>query len=160
MANLEDNSIWPDVEERIVDLIEAHHSSIVFTNSRRLAERLTARLNEIHAERAGVELGSHNPGVAGGAPAHLMGSGQTYGAEPVLARAHHGSVSKEQRAEIEQFRTEQVETRKQLRAVRHSLAEKIEGVGSMVKATNVFGVPALILVIGLFSIASRGRKKS
>ena len=35
MANLEDNSIWPDVEERIVDLIEAHHSSIVFTNSRR-----------------------------------------------------------------------------------------------------------------------------
>ncbi|MEC9324862.1 MAG: DEAD/DEAH box helicase, partial [Actinomycetota bacterium] len=101
MANLEDNSIWPDVEERIVDLIEAHHSSIVFTNSRRLAERLTARLNEIHAERAGVELGSHNPGVAGGAPAHLMGSGQTYGAEPVLARAHHGSVSKEARAEVE-----------------------------------------------------------
>ena len=101
MANLEDNSIWPDVEERIVDLIEAHRSSIVFTNSRRLAERLTARLNEIHAERAGVELGSHNPGVAGGAPAHLMGSGQTYGAEPVLARAHHGSVSKEARAEVE-----------------------------------------------------------
>ena len=56
MANLENNSIWPDVEERIVDLIEAHRSSIVFANSRRLAERLTARLNEIHAERAGVEL--------------------------------------------------------------------------------------------------------
>ncbi|MCB0950755.1 MAG: DEAD/DEAH box helicase, partial [Mycobacterium sp.] len=45
MANLENNSIWPDVEERVVDLIEAHNSSIVFTNSRRLAERLTARLN-------------------------------------------------------------------------------------------------------------------
>ena len=71
------NSIWPDVEERIVDLIEAHNSSIVFTNSRRLAERLTSRLNEIHAERTGVELGAHNPGVAGGAPAHVMGSGQT-----------------------------------------------------------------------------------
>lgn len=101
MANLEDNSIWPDVEERIVDLVEAHNSSIVFTNSRRLAERLTSRLNEIHAERAGIELGAHNPGVAGGAPAHIMGSGQTYGAEPVLARAHHGSVSKEARADVE-----------------------------------------------------------
>ena len=53
MANLENNSIWPDVEERIVDLIESHRSSIVFANSRRLAERLTARLNEIHAERVG-----------------------------------------------------------------------------------------------------------
>ncbi|GJF17126.1 DEAD/DEAH box helicase [Mycolicibacterium cyprinidarum] len=102
MANLENNSIWPDVEERIVDLIEGHNSSIVFTNSRRLAERLTARLNEIHAERTGVELGSANPKVAGGAPAHLMASGQTYGAEPVLARAHHGSVSKEARAEVEE----------------------------------------------------------
>ncbi|WP_349269618.1 DEAD/DEAH box helicase [Mycolicibacterium parafortuitum] len=101
MANLENNSIWPDVEERIVDLIEAHNSSIVFANSRRLAERLTARINEIHAERTGIELGTHNPGVAGGAPAHLMGSGQTFGAEPVLARAHHGSVSKEARADVE-----------------------------------------------------------
>ena len=44
-------SIWPHVEQRIVDLIEEHRSTIVFANSRRLAERLTARLNEIHAER-------------------------------------------------------------------------------------------------------------
>ncbi|WP_099020418.1 ATP-dependent helicase [Mycolicibacterium palauense] len=102
MANLENNSIWPDVEERIVDLVESHRSSIVFANSRRLAERLTARLNEIHAERLGAELGGHNPGVAGGAPAHIMASGQTHGAEPVLARAHHGSVSKEARAEVEE----------------------------------------------------------
>ncbi|WNG88912.1 ATP-dependent helicase [Mycobacterium sp. ITM-2016-00317] len=101
MASPDTQSIWPAVEERIVDLIEAHNSSIVFANSRRLAERLTARINEIHAERAGIELGAHNPGVAGGAPAHLMGSGQTFGAEPVLARAHHGSVSKEARADVE-----------------------------------------------------------
>ena len=45
-------SIWPHVEERVVDLIEQHRSTIVFANSRRLAERLTARLNEIAAERA------------------------------------------------------------------------------------------------------------
>jgi ATP-dependent helicase Lhr and Lhr-like helicase len=102
MANLESNTIWPDVEARIADLIEAHNSSIVFANSRRLAERLTSRLNEIHAERSGIALPTAgNPQVAGGAPAHLMGSGQTYGAEPVLARAHHGSVSKEQRAAVE-----------------------------------------------------------
>ena len=45
-------SIWPAVEERIVDLVEAHRSTIVFANSRRLAERLTNRLNEIAYERA------------------------------------------------------------------------------------------------------------
>jgi len=99
-------SIWPDVEARLVDLIEAHGSTIVFVNSRRLAERLTARLNEIHAERRGVELPAEssgfNRGVPGGAPAHIMGSGQTYGAETLLARAHHGSVSKEQRALVEE----------------------------------------------------------
>ncbi len=102
MANLENNSIWPDVEERIVDLIEAHRSSIVFANSRRLAERLTSRLNEIHAERIGAAPpAERNPGVAGGAPAYIMGSGQASGAAPLLARAHHGSVSKEQRAAVE-----------------------------------------------------------
>ena len=102
MANLEDNTIWPDVEQRIADLIEAHNSTIVFANSRRLAERLTSRLNEIHAERSGTELSPQsNPQVPGGPPAHIMASGQTYGAAPLLARAHHGSVSKEQRAAVE-----------------------------------------------------------
>ncbi len=56
MANLENGSIWPDVEAQLVDLVEAHNSTIVFANSRRLAERLTARLNEIHAERTGTEV--------------------------------------------------------------------------------------------------------
>ncbi|ORV98849.1 ATP-dependent helicase [Mycobacterium kyorinense] len=103
MTNLAERTIWPDVEARLVDLIEAHNSTIVFANSRRLAERLTARLNEIHAERCGVELdGAGNPQVAGGAPAQLLGSGQSYGAPAVLARAHHGSVSKEQRAAVEE----------------------------------------------------------
>jgi ATP-dependent Lhr-like helicase len=102
MANLENNTIWPDVEERIVDLIEAHNSSIVFANSRRLAERLTSRLNEIHADRCGLKLNpAHNTHVGGGAPAAIMASGQSYGAPTLLARAHHGSVSKEQRAQVE-----------------------------------------------------------
>ncbi len=89
-------SIWPHVEERIVDLIEQHHSTIVFANSRRLAERLTARLNEIAAERRGDAL--PDPSV----PAEMMAqSGTSAGAAGVLARAHHGSVSKEQRSLIE-----------------------------------------------------------
>ena len=45
-------SIWPHVEERVLDLIEQHRSTIVFANSRRLAERLCGRLNELAAERA------------------------------------------------------------------------------------------------------------
>jgi ATP-dependent Lhr-like helicase len=93
MANLENNTIWPDVENRIVDLIETHTSTIVFANSRRLAERLTGRINEIHAERSGVEL----PTPA----AQMLANNQIQGAEPLLARAHHGSVSKEQRAAVE-----------------------------------------------------------
>ncbi len=44
-------SLWPHVEARVLDLIEQHKSTIVFANSRRLAERLTARLNELAAER-------------------------------------------------------------------------------------------------------------
>ncbi|TFV58605.1 ATP-dependent helicase [Mycobacterium sp. PS03-16] len=102
MADLENNTIWPDVEEQIVDLIEAHNSSIVFANSRRLAERLTSRLNEIHAERLGVDTPvERNDQVGGGAPAQLMASGVSLGADLLLAKAHHGSVSKEQRAIVE-----------------------------------------------------------
>jgi ATP-dependent Lhr-like helicase len=91
-------SIWPHVEEHIVDLIEAHRSTIVFANSRRVAERLTARLNEIAAERAGADLPLEPE-----PPAQVMAqSGASRGAVDVIARAHHGSVSKEQRKLIEE----------------------------------------------------------
>jgi len=43
-------SIWPAIHPRILDLIRAHRSTIVFTNSRRLAERLAQRLNELAGE--------------------------------------------------------------------------------------------------------------
>ncbi|QKW09545.1 ATP-dependent helicase [Streptomyces sp. NA04227] len=91
-------SIWPHVEERIADLVQAHRSTIVFANSRRLAERLCNRLNEIAHERATGE-----PLEEAHAPAQLMGgSGAARGASAVIARAHHGSVSKEQRALVEE----------------------------------------------------------
>jgi len=90
-------SIWPHLEERVVDLITEHRSTIVFANSRRLAERLTARLNEIWLER---QIGEAFE--TGSAPAASMGqAGSAGGAPTILARAHHGSVSKEQRAIIE-----------------------------------------------------------
>ncbi|MBG6085163.1 ATP-dependent helicase [Zhihengliuella flava] len=100
-------SIWPHVEEKIVDLIEQNRSTIVFANSRRLAERLTGRLNEIHAERLAPTDDASNATPPDAppftrAPAELMAqAGQSSGTEPILARAHHGSVSKDERADIE-----------------------------------------------------------
>ncbi|MDX6198238.1 MAG: ATP-dependent helicase Lhr and Lhr-like helicase [Actinomycetota bacterium] len=105
------SSIWPAVEERIVDLIEAHRSTIVFCNSRRLAERLTSRINEIATERAYgvpeevVDL-TRPAGSSGVKPFPVAVAGQagigTPEGDVVIARAHHGSVSKEQRADIEE----------------------------------------------------------
>ncbi len=110
------SSIWPHVEERIVDLVARHRSTLVFANSRRLAERLTARLNELWDERLAAAADGSEPGgepvpgprhtaaaATGRTPAEIMAqSGSSQGAPPVLARAHHGSVSKEARAEIEE----------------------------------------------------------
>jgi ATP-dependent Lhr-like helicase len=63
-------SIWPSIHPRLLELIKAHRSTIVFTNSRRLAERLAQRLNELAGEE--------------------------------LVRAHHGSIAREQRLQIEE----------------------------------------------------------
>ena len=43
-------SIWPSIHPRLLELIRAHRSTIIFTNSRRLAERLAQRLNELAGE--------------------------------------------------------------------------------------------------------------
>ncbi|WP_433348398.1 ATP-dependent helicase [Micromonospora sp. CA-111912] len=116
-------SIWPAVEERVFSLVRAHRSTIVFTNSRRSAERLCARLNELAAEElaaaggsdtAGSDTrdsdtrdsgvgGSGASGSGGRPPAEVMAqSGAAAGAAPVIARAHHGSVSREERKHIEE----------------------------------------------------------
>jgi len=99
-------SIWPHVEERVLDLIEQHKSTIVFANSRRLAERLCGRLNELAAERAEAAfeaLALSGSGGGGRMPAEIMGQAGTAAGAPVeVARAHHGSVSRQERAEIEE----------------------------------------------------------
>ena len=43
-------SIWPAIHPRILELIRSHRSTLVFVNSRRLAERLAQRLNELAGE--------------------------------------------------------------------------------------------------------------
>ena len=64
------SSIWPQIHPRILELIRSHRSTIVFVNSRRLAERLALRLNELAGEE--------------------------------LVRAHHGSLAREERLQIEE----------------------------------------------------------
>ena len=86
------NSIWPHVEAQVLDAIERHRSTIVFANSRRLAERLCARLNELAAERA-AEKAEFSPETDHD---HEPAS------PPVVARAHHGSVSRAERSQIEE----------------------------------------------------------
>ena len=43
-------SIWPAIHPRLLELVHSHQSTLIFTNARRLAERLAARLNELHLE--------------------------------------------------------------------------------------------------------------
>lgn len=95
------NSIWTWVVPRILDLIEAHHSTICFVNSRRLAERLTAQLNELHAMRQGEPYAQFDM-PAGGTARSSASPGYDESSEvAIIARAHHGSVSKQRRLEIE-----------------------------------------------------------
>ena len=111
-------SIWPHLENAILDQVLAHRTTLVFVNSRGACERLTARLNEAYAARGGSEnVGEPEPRLASHAappsetqaPVHResweMGTAAhtepiPQGA-PVIARAHHGSVSKEQRLDVE-----------------------------------------------------------
>lgn len=89
-------SIWPSVEQRVLELIRQHRSTIVFANSRRLAERMTARLNELAAEQTELAADQRFPAEAIGE------SGLTTGAAATVAKAHHGSMSREQRTRVEE----------------------------------------------------------
>ena len=43
-------SIWPAIHPRLLELVQSHRSTLIFANARRLAERLAARLNELHLD--------------------------------------------------------------------------------------------------------------
>ena len=68
--SLPENTVWPDIYQKLLELIQQHKTTLIFSNNRAAVERLTSEINE----RAGFEL----------------------------AKAHHGSVSKEIRKQIEQ----------------------------------------------------------
>src|SRR5204862_2220859 len=70
-------SIWPAIYPQILELVKQHRSTIVFVNNRRAAERLAIRLNELNAQ--GEE-----------------------GAVVDIARAHHGSLAREERLIVEE----------------------------------------------------------
>ncbi|RXQ99882.1 ATP-dependent helicase [Pseudoxanthomonas composti] len=97
-------SIWPHVEASILDEVLRRRSTIVFANSRGVAEKLTARLNELHAERVAQAAGLPTAQVEAQPFDSFSGatSKRVTVAPEHIARSHHGSVSKEQRAEIEQ----------------------------------------------------------
>ncbi|HLK46155.1 MAG TPA: helicase-related protein, partial [Acidimicrobiales bacterium] len=90
-------SIWPHIYPRLLELVHEHHSTLIFVNSRRLAERMAARLNELEAERQGLSAGASFSAadIAAQAGAARVPAGVD------LVRAHHGSISREQRVEIE-----------------------------------------------------------
>lgn len=95
-----EGSVWPRIESGILDQILSHRSTIVFTNSRGLAEKLTARLNELYLSRRQAFPEPQ------GEPVHYDSSTGSTGNRAqdtgeYIARSHHGSVSKEQRAVTE-----------------------------------------------------------
>lgn len=99
LANLTDvdeygqPSVWPSIVRRMYALITSHRATIAFVNSRSLAERLCARLNEAHAQAPPADRSQ---------PAKIMAqSAAAAGSAPVLARAHHGSMSREERLYVE-----------------------------------------------------------
>ena len=76
-------SIWPSIYPRVLELVLAHRSTIIFCNARRQAERMAARLNEA-AQEAGIGVDPETGLLL-----------------EELVKAHHGSLAREQRVVIE-----------------------------------------------------------
>jgi ATP-dependent Lhr-like helicase len=99
--SLPGKSVWPTVIPHVVGDIMGHRSTLIFCNNRRLAERTADRLNaQITAERSEeVEPGS----TAVLAPGGIMRDRGMFaiGAEGPI-KAHHGSMSKEARRQMEE----------------------------------------------------------
>jgi len=106
-------SIWPAMHPRLLELIQQHRSTIVFVNSRRLAERLATRLNElaVDGENRAAEATGRPPVVGSstlrsGAEQHRLIASDAEGVprdegQRELVLAHHGSLSRERRLAIE-----------------------------------------------------------
>jgi ATP-dependent Lhr-like helicase len=114
-------SIWPAIYPELLKLVREHQSTIIFVNARRAAERLAKRLNELAAEEPSSELpatehGGHSSSAGGGGeggvrPGEAANTplpsdrtrGQDHDPLPEIARAHHGSLSHEERLVVEEM---------------------------------------------------------
>ncbi len=125
-------SIWPAIYPKLLELVLEHTSTIIFVNNRRAAERLAKRLNELNLDQpvgelpateqlghdgarassegaapAGGAVGGPTPeeasatGGGGGSPAVTGPTGRETPEE--IARAHHGSLSHEERTVVEEL---------------------------------------------------------
>ena len=102
LRRLPNGSIWPSLIPQVLNEVRRHHTTLIFTNSRRSAERAADRLNEQYSLEESEEVAPGSPEglLAGGVPKAqgMFGTGQVGGP----FRAHHGSISKEVRLELEQ----------------------------------------------------------
>jgi ATP-dependent Lhr-like helicase len=124
-------SIWPAIYPKLLELVQDHTSTIIFVNNRRASERLAKRLNELangegEHELPATEHGGHASFAQGAAAVEenvsgAGGSGEVSrteakpppaGASPdpppaqpyvEIARAHHGSLSHEERTLVEEL---------------------------------------------------------
>ncbi len=95
------NSIWPAIYPELLSLVRAHRSTIVFVNNRRSAERVALRLNELAAADHRSEPRSDSEDLDGSTFVPVSPQGQVAPSE--IARAHHGSLSREERTTIEEL---------------------------------------------------------
>ncbi|MHB9033934.1 MAG: DEAD/DEAH box helicase, partial [Anaerolineae bacterium] len=102
LRHLPGKTIWPSLIPQLLNQVRRHNSTLIYTNSRRGAERTADRLNEQYAQEQSEEIEPGSPfglirdGVTVGG--WMFGTGRTGGP----FHAHHGSVSKELRLELEQ----------------------------------------------------------
>jgi ATP-dependent Lhr-like helicase len=117
-------SIWPAIYPELLKLVREHTSTIIFVNNRRASERLAKRLNELHAdepeqelpatEQLGNDASPAGGAVGGTAPEEALATGRGGGSPAAtgpagpdaleeIARAHHGSLSHEERTVVEEL---------------------------------------------------------
>ena len=95
-------SIWPAIYPELLELVRKHTSTIIFVNNRRAAERLAQRLNELDEDgRTGED--PHPTATESAITTEIPGAHFDQAeAELPLARAHHGSLSHEERTQVEE----------------------------------------------------------
>jgi ATP-dependent Lhr-like helicase len=107
-------SIWPAIYPKLAELVSEHTSTIIFVNNRRASERLAKRMNELangegEHELPATEHAGHGGGGSGeDSPSQQRGGSVESSPDPPapyveIARAHHGSLSHEERTVVEEM---------------------------------------------------------